>query len=177
LDTASPVTSASDKATTEKKSEGDYGNWSLYAPSEGEFEVRFPKKPELKMMDLNGQPVHVAGIRQNKVEDLSFTCHWFVNEKPEEYDAAETIYLMGFQVGAVNASKGRLIEGREIFLDGFRGRDFTIAIADTRVARNRVYVAGRRVIDLGVMGPSQEAISTGDALKFLDSLKINSEKH
>jgi len=170
------ILTGSNKTTTEKNSEHDVSNWSRYAPAEGDFEVSFPTTPELKMMTLDGQPVHVAAVRRTKVEDLSFTCHWFVNEKPHEHDAGEIIYLRGYQYGAVTAAKGKLIEEKEIDLEGYRGRDFTIAFTDTDVGRTRVYVAGRRVISLGVAGRNKEATSTGDALKFLDSLKIISEK-
>jgi hypothetical protein len=151
----------------------DYSNWKEYAPTGAAFTVRFPSDPTLQSTKNGQQTIQVAGIQRKEVNGLGFVCQWFVKEKPFGNQKEEAAYLVGQQVGAVKASKGKLSAEKEVTLSGILGREFFVEVADNNVMQCRVYLAGSRVINLQVWGQDKEAVSSGDALKFLDSLKLS----
>ncbi len=114
----------------------------------------------------------MAGVQRQNPESLGYICQWTIKEKPYANRDAEAAYLKGSQLGALTASKGKLVEEKAIDLEKVQGRDLIIELPDRSLLRVRSFVAGKRVINLQVSGKDKDAVSSGDALKFLDSLKI-----
>ena len=157
----------------EKKPEHDYNGWSRYAPADAQFEVRFPSEPIVQPPSQANGNLHVAGVERKTVNSLAFICQWTIEKQPKASRAAEAAYLMGQQIGAVNSTKGRLVEGKDITLGDVNGREFTVAVGKDDVTRVRGYLAGKRMISLQVVGKDTEAVRSIDAQKFLDSLQIS----
>jgi len=157
----------------EPKAEHDYTDWKRYAPAEAAFEVRFPSEPIVHAPSNATGNLHVAAVQRKVVDELAFICQWTIKDRPYANRAAESAYLMGQQIGAVNASKGRLVEAKDINLSDALGRECIIAIDDQNVSRSRTFLAGKRMISLQVMGKDVGAVRSADATKFFDSLKIS----
>jgi hypothetical protein len=172
-DSSPKATPENKSPTVEQKSEHDYQGWKRYAPTESGFEVWFPREPQEKAASPATGNLHVAGVQRRAVDELAFTCQWKINDKPRANREAEVAYLLGQQTGALNSTKGRLVDGRTINLDGWQGREFTIAINNEHVSRVRTYLVGKRMISLQVLGKDAEAVRSNDAKTFFESLKIN----
>ena len=140
--------------------------WKAYAPKEAAFEVRFPEEPTVRAGAAGFQ---VANVRSN---GIAYTCQWLIREKPYDSKEAEYVYLLGNQVGAVTASRGKLVDAKQISKDNFQGRQFTIALNDKDLLRTQVYVAGKRIIVIQVRGTDKEAIAAAEPTQFFESLKI-----
>jgi hypothetical protein len=158
--------------SVEIKSEHDYQGWKEYAPSEAAFEVRFPTEPVVNTPTPATGNFHVAGVQRRAVDELGYTCQWTIKEKAYSSEA-EGAYLRGQQAGALKSSKGKLVEEKDITLDGVPGREFIIELADKNVFRIRTYLAGKRMITLQVVGKDTESVRSLDAVKFFESLKIS----
>jgi hypothetical protein len=166
------ATPGHDGPPSEKAPRHDYSQWKLYAPKEATFKVRFPSDPTLRTTPHGSETIHVAGVQRQGVDGLGYVCQWLLKEKPSASREAEAAYLKGQQEGALKSSNGKLVEEKEITLGGVPGREFIIAVADRNVLHCRVYLAGTQVINLQVWGRDKEAVSSGEAIKFLDSLAL-----
>ncbi|MBA4017914.1 MAG: hypothetical protein C0483_12120 [Pirellula sp.] len=143
-----------------------------FSPRDAGFDVVFPAEPTLRDTSDGTDTIHVAtGPQRKKVEDLYLTCHWIVNEKLRQ-EKNVPAYLLGVVQGAVQASKGKLLENKEIALNGFPGRQYIIEVNDRNTMATRVYFAGDRVIYVGVVGNDHDAVTGAEARQFLDSLRI-----
>ena len=146
----------------------DYQGWKKYAPSEAAFQVLFPKEPVVKTPSPATGNFYVVGVQRQALDDVGYICQWTIKEK-----APNKEYLKDQQMGALNSSRGKLVEESDITLDGVPGREFIIELPDKNVSRWRSYVAGNRVISVQVQGKDVESVRSGDAVMFLDSLNIN----
>jgi hypothetical protein len=115
----------------------------------------------------------VAGVQRRAANELGYTCQWTIREKAYSSREAVTGYLRGQQAGALKSSKGKLVEEKDITLDGVPGREFTIELPDKNRMRCRSYLAGKRVVTLQVVGKDLESVRSTDAVKFFESLRIN----
>src|SRR5262249_43334087 len=158
--------STSKPLVVENKPDHDENQQSLYAPKEANFEVRFPSDPTVKMTPHGSETIHVAGIQRQAVDGLGYVCQWVIKEKLFGSEEAEVAYLKGQQEGALKSSRGNLVSEKEISLNGVPGREFIIEYDDQNVLRCRVYLAGKRVVNLQVWGKDKEAVSSKDAVKF-----------
>ncbi|MBN1420438.1 MAG: hypothetical protein JXP34_16795 [Planctomycetes bacterium] len=163
---------ASEAPAVGDRSDHEYGDWKRYAPAEAGFEAWFPEPPVIKPASAATGNFHVAGLLRRTAGGVVFTCQWIVREKSFSGEAAAA-YLQGQQLGAVKSANGRLVEEREIVLDGVPGREFVIETADGRLLRCRAYLAGKRLITLQVLGTGTQAIRSAEVVKFLDSLTIS----
>lgn len=145
----------------------------LIAPKDAGFELRFPSEPKLQKLDGGDNTIHVAGVTRKTVEGLAFTCHWIIRDKGFENKTAEAAYLQGQVQGSVQGSKGKLVEDKEIALNDFPGRQFIIEVDKQNMLLSHLYLAGRRVIRVTVMGKDREAVTSAEALRFFNSLKIS----
>lgn len=157
----------------ENRSEHDYQGWKEYAPPEAAFEVRFPREPVVRPPSPPNGIFHVAGVQRQAVDELGYTCQWTIKEKAIGSKEVEAVYLKAQQTGALQSSQGKLVEEKDITLDGATGREFIIEYPDKQLFRCRSYLAGKRVITLQVMGKDTESVRSMDAAKFFDSLRIN----
>jgi len=158
--------------SAEKSPRHDYSQWKLYAPKEATFKVRFPSDPTLKTTPHGSETIHVAGVQRQGVDGLGYVCQSLLMEKPYNSREAEATYLKGQQNGALKSSNGKLVAEKEITLGGVPGREFIIQVADKNVLHSRVYLASSQVINLQVWGRDTEAVSSKEAIMFLDSLTL-----
>jgi hypothetical protein len=158
-------------ATVEKEQVDDA--WEKYNPSEGGFQISFPKKPVVKKASVMTGNFHVAGVQRMAINEFGFNCQWKIKDQPYADKDAEIPYLKGQQTGMVLAAKGKLVEEKEINLDGIRGRDFVVRLDAANTFRCRSFISGKLICTLAVYGKDADAVHTGDAKKFLESFKIS----
>jgi hypothetical protein len=179
-DSTKPQVEPSQKGTPDtkppdvvQKTKHDYQGWKEYAAAEARFNLRFPGEPVVKTASPATGNFHRVSVQRQAVDELGYICQWAIKEKALESKAAEMVYLQGQQLGAVKASKGRLVEEKEITSDGFSGREYIIEVDIQNVVHWRCYRAGNRVIGLQLWGKDVESVQSPNAVKFLDSLTIS----
>lgn len=150
----------------------DAPNGTRFAPRGARFDVWFPAEPTLRDTSDGDNTIHVAtGPQRKTADDLYLTCHWVLNDELRE-EKNVPAYLFGVVQGAVQSSKGKLLENKEIALNGFPGRQYVIEVNDRNTLATRVYFADDRVIYVGVMGKNHDAVIGPEARQFWDSLRI-----
>jgi hypothetical protein len=149
----------------------DYSGWKKYAPAESAFEVYFPADFAVKPPSKETGDLHIASIRQPDADKLGFNCQWKDMGQPAPSKDVEVKFLGDVQKGSLVGSKGKLLEEKEISLGSYVGREFIMDAAEPKaVAHYRMYVAGKRFVMLQVWGKDKNAVSSAEAMKFLDSL-------
>jgi len=134
---------------------------ALYSPKEAAFELRFPAEPTVqKKPQLFGSVIIMAGIQRKSVEEFGYVCQWLIRDKAFDSPEAENIYLIGQQIGSVTGSKGKLLHEKKISLNGINGREFAVQVSDNNVFRCRVFLAGKRVINVQVWGKDLQALDS-----------------
>jgi len=82
--------------------------------------------------------------------------------------------LDAFRNSVITSTDGKLLSERSISLNGYRGRELEIEIADdsdTAIARLRIYLVGNRLYYIYTLAPEDRA-SSPSVEKFLDSFKL-----
>jgi hypothetical protein len=161
------------RSSLEQKDKTDYEGWEKYNPAEGGFHAFFPKKPVVKKASPATGNFHVIGVQRSALDELGFSCQWKMKDQPSSNKDAEVAYLLGQQTGMVLSAKGKLIEGKEISVDGVLGRDFIVKIDEANTFRCRAFVSGKLIGTLTVYGKDAETVRSGDAKKFLESFKMS----
>ena len=166
-------------ASLETKKGHEYKGWIEFAPTDAGFQVRIPKEPIVKTGSSASSNLNTASILRKTADDLGFICQWEIRDQTGRKEA-EVIYLKGQQFGMLIATKGQLIEEKEIALDHVQGREWIIAIGENKqfpataeTLRCRSYVVSKRMISLQVIGKNADAVRSTDAVTFLESLKIS----
>jgi hypothetical protein len=157
----------------ERKPKHDYQGWVVFAPEEGRFKVRFPKEPATKPAGPATGGFNVAGVPRQAAEQLGYIFQWKIREAPFSNKEEEAVYLKSQQSGSVQATKGKLLQDKELTTDRFTARECLIEVDGQNVIRRRAYVAGNRVITLSVMGKDAGAVQAESADKFFDSIEIS----
>jgi hypothetical protein len=151
----------------------DESKWKVFAPKDAGLAVKFPGDPVVKSGMHEGETVYLAGIQRKAIDDLGYVVQWTTKEKAFADKMVEGEFVRNFQKGAVLSTKGKLVEEKEVSLDGLVGRQFIIELPDKNVLHSRVYVAGKRVVNLQAWGKDKEAVCSKDAMRFFESLTIS----
>ncbi|MBX9627371.1 MAG: hypothetical protein K2X82_26445 [Gemmataceae bacterium] len=150
-------------------------DWKEFRPKGGRFTIRLPGAPKETSREYDSP----AG----KVRMNSFVVQAGPNgvygvaygDYPEGTIDPEQIgkHLDGAQEGAVAATKGKLVESKDIKLaDQHPGREITCELpAEKWMTRTRIYFVGRRLYQVHALG-MKEFIKGEEVGKVLDSFKL-----
>jgi hypothetical protein len=104
-----------------------------------------------------------------KVDSLGFNCAWLVRETPFDKEAGLA------QINKVRKEiPGTLLEEKEITIQGYTGRDFSVQ-SGTECVRIRVVVAGKMVVVLTLVDVHVDGLRSKDAIMFIESLTIRGD--
>jgi hypothetical protein len=154
------------------------GTWVNVAPANMGFTVQMPAKPAEKSEPVQGR----EGV-QNRLLTLETKLAGYVFslvEFPDEISDPAVIkdMLDRGREGGLSASGGQLKSEKEIKLDGYFGREWSIALPQGLSATARAYWVKRRLYQtVFIMNPNaggaMEAKLRGEAVKkFLDSFAL-----
>jgi hypothetical protein len=118
----------------------------------------------------------MAAINRQTTDTLAYICQWHVVDTPIESEAAVMVVLNSYHSGILRDTNGTLVEEQVIESIGIAGREFTFQIGPENLACCRTFFAGSHIVSLQVVGQNKQALSSGDALKFLDSFSIATSK-
>ncbi len=149
-------------------------DWKPFASERAGFTIAFPSPPKeskQRVQAAAGELEVLVFVSEEK-NDTSFVVS--CSDVPESASGKETIdkRLDFARDGAAANSRGKLRTEKKIEREGHPGRDLVIDHEDTTVVRLRLFVVGRRLYQVMVIGPGTVATSR-DVTFFLDSFRVN----
>ncbi len=158
------------------------GTWINVAPANAGFTIRMPGKPTEKVEALRGRPDvenHLITL-ETKVAGYVMSFVQFSDDITDP-DAIKTILDRGRE-GGIASTGGKLISEKEIKLNDYFGREWTMSLPGGFLATARAYWVKRRlyqtVFVIGAnAGESPEVIQLRQeaASKFLDSFALSGD--
>lgn len=158
--------------------EYDLNNWEEFISEEGRFSVLLPGVPKEVVREIDSPYGKSQGHYFNlqTFADFGFAYTQFP-VTVEATDAAKKL-LDRARDGLVAGLKGKLLEDKEISLDGHPGRFIRAELASGETYRHKVFVVGSRSYQAVFISMDKDATSAARnhheaaAKKFLDSLKL-----
>jgi hypothetical protein len=145
-------------------------DWKEFAPKDGGFSVKFPGATKSGKAGTEGDQFSTERVIVNQV---AYTLYWKFREKPFANATAADVYMRGQQQGVANA--GKLTSEKEITVEGFKGREFSVE-AKGSVFLCRVLVVDRLVVTQVIQGATPEIVKSEHAKRFFDSFKLVRDK-
>ena len=153
----------------------DKETWITHAPEGAGFSLLFPSEPTTGTIPKQKPPTYTAVIKRTTVDSLSYHANWSLRDKPFEARPAAIIYVRAAELGAVKASKGKLIRSKRITQGEMEGREFVIEYSENNVVRQRIFAGGKFVYLQSVWGKDEKAVQSPDAEKFFNSFMLRKE--
>ncbi len=144
--------------------------WKLIAPEGADLTCEMPGAPKAsnQKVDTAVGPIEVI-LHVLEFEGGAFLVN-STTIPPNAPAATIEERLNGARDGAVKNSQGKLLEEKKIKLGVNQGRELLIEQGSGLFVRARVYMAGKRLVQVVAVTKSKEA--TPDVTRFLDSLKL-----
>lgn len=155
----------------------DPNSWKEFSSREGRFSARFPGVPTKTSFSVD--------TASGKLDTYSFVLLTSTEYRiaytdfPVDLESQdEKLLLDGARDGGISEVKGKLLEEKDISLDGHAGRFFKAELPSGRVARVRVYLVGNRLYQLLTIAPENSSspndirLNETNTAKFFDSFKL-----
>jgi len=150
--------------------------FKLFSSKAGRFSVLMPATPSEQKQEIatDAGPVQSVMFIAAGANNSAFIAAYA--DYPNAARDAETSakVVSGARDGILRNTKGKLINDKEISLDKSAGRAFLIEQDGGQFFNVRVYLVGKRLYQLIVVGPKAEATGA-DADKYLASFKLAAE--
>jgi hypothetical protein len=147
--------------------------FNLFSSKAGRFTVLMPATPTEQKQEIDTDTGKVESVMFIAAGANSSAFIAAYADYPNAARSAEaaTMVVSGARDGILRNTKGKLINDKEISLDKNTGRAFLIEQDGGQFFNVRVYLVGKRLYQLIVVGPKAEATGA-NADRYLTSFKL-----
>jgi hypothetical protein len=141
-----------------------------FTSKEGGFMVKMPGAPEQKSKDLGKGAMEYDfevrnGLEIYRVEIVDLGNAFPINKEAQLILKA---FRSGFRQGAKFEGEKEITLGT----DEFPGLEYQVDVGNGALVRERLYLVGKRIVTLHVVGMKKEFLTSKEANRFFDSFQI-----
>jgi hypothetical protein len=152
----------------------DAPEWKEFSSEEGRFKVLMPGEPKAYQLDTESD---FGKGKLNMFRVMAGETGYVANysDFPEAIKKQPLKQVFdSSRDGAIANLSGKLATEKDIKLGDHPGRETLIDVSGKAMFRAKVYLVGRRMYQVVMVG-SKEAVSSKDAEKFFDSFKLTGD--
>jgi hypothetical protein len=152
-------------------------NWYAYAPKDNSYTIQFPHQPQeqVQLVDSPTGKIEIKRVQYlDKNNGIVFaSLHSNIATDPKTYDVQQGLNTVVEKT--VKSTNGRLTSLKKIKLNGFDGREFTIASEKGIFGKGRVFIDPKipSAYQAFVISKNSQQLDSPSVLEFLNSFSIS----